>query len=124
MTAHDRTPFYLSHMREAIDRALTYTAVFSSSETFAKDSQALDAVVRTIEILGEAANKISQANPDFITAHPDIPWQAMRTMRNKLIHDYFTVDPVVVWQTVKTDLPAVKEKIIVLITQLLQDEEG
>ena len=114
MTA-SRTPFYLDHMRDAIDRTLTYISPFNSAIDFAADQQALDAVIRAIEILGEAANKISQSDPDFISRHADIPWKQMRTMRNKMIHDYFTVDPLVVWQTVKTDLPPLR----VRITQLL-----
>lgn len=110
-----RTPFYLDHMREAIDRALAYTEPFTSADAFAQEAQALDAVIRTIEILGEASGKIDQSDPDFITAHPDIPWKQMRTMRNKMIHDYFTVDPLIVWQTVKMDLPPLRETISALL---------
>ena len=115
MTA-SRTPFYLDHMREAIDRAIAYTQPFDTAYAFARSPQALDAVIRTIEILGEAGGKIGQSDPEFITAHPEIPWKQMRTMRNKMIHDYFTVDPLVVWQTVKMDLTPLREAIIALLT--------
>jgi len=83
----------------------------SAATTFAANSQALDAVVRNLEILGEAANKINQVDATYFEAHPEAPWQLMRAMRNKMIHDYFSVDPVVVWQTVQNDLPGLREKI-------------
>ncbi len=116
MSKPERTYGYIGHMIEAIDRALIYTAPFDTAAAFGQNSQALDAVIRTIEILGEAANKISQHDPDFISAHPDIPWKSMRTMRNKMIHDYFSVDPMVVWQTVKTDLPSLRDRLNALLT--------
>jgi uncharacterized protein with HEPN domain len=102
-------------MIEAIDRALSYVTPFASAAAFAQDQQALDAVIRTVEILGEAANRISRHDPDFVTAHPEMPWLPMRTMRNKMIHDYFTVDPLIVWQTVKTDLPPLRALIVTLL---------
>ncbi len=70
-----------------------------------------DAVIRNIEIVGEAARQIQQHSPEFVTAHPELPWIEMRGMRNKMIHDYFDVDVKVVWGTVKQDLPALKKKI-------------
>lgn len=115
MTGAGRTPDYLGHMLDAIDRAVTYSAPFSTADAFAQNQQAVDAVIRAIEILGEAANRITRDNPVFLDAHPDIPWKEMRTMRNKLIHDYFSVDPLVVWQTVKSDLPALRVQLQALL---------
>jgi len=112
----ERIPVYLQHMLDAIDRALTYVEPFDSSTVFGANSQALDAVVRNLEILGEAANKINQADSTYVQAHPEVPWQLMRAMRNKMIHDYFSVDPLVVWQTVQNDLPELREKIAALAT--------
>ena len=61
------------------------------------------AVVRLIEIIGEAASKLSA---DFVAANSHIPWREMIGMRNRLIHAYFDVDLDIVWTTVNDDLPA------------------
>ena len=111
MTKQERIPIYLEHIADAIDRATAYVKPITTVEAFAQNAQAIDAVVRTLEIIGEAANKIHQADPDYLAQHSEIPWAAMRTMRNKVIHDYFSVDPVIVWNTVKADLPRLREQI-------------
>jgi len=61
-----------------------------------------DAVIRRIEIIGEASNRIDQTLRD---SYPDLPWSQMIGMRNLLIHEYDDVDPEIVWTTVKQDLP-------------------
>lgn len=72
-----------------------------------------DAVIRNIEIIGEAASRIQRQAPEFVKAHPELPWVQMRGMRNKMIHDYFDVQVDVVWNTIKEDLPRLKSKSIV-----------
>ncbi|HNS18739.1 MAG TPA: DUF86 domain-containing protein [Bacteroidales bacterium] len=67
-----------------------------------------DAVIRNIEVIGEATKKITQ---QFTQSHPDIPWQDMAGMRDKLIHHYLDVDLDVVWRTIEVDLPLLKELI-------------
>lgn len=70
------------------------------------DTQCQDAVIRRIEIIGEAARRVSE---DSREAHPQLPWQAMVGMRNVMIHDYDDIDLGVVWETVQNDLsPLVK----------------
>jgi len=66
---------------------------------------------RNIEIIGEAARQIQQNAPEYVTAHPELPWIEMRGMRNKMIHNYFDVDVNVVWGTVKQDLPVLEKQI-------------
>jgi uncharacterized protein with HEPN domain len=67
-----------------------------------KDRKTIDAVIRNIEIIGEAASHI----PDQVQQqHPDTPWFLMKGMRNILIHEYFGVDIDVLWKTVHEDLP-------------------
>lgn len=61
-----------------------------------------DAVVRALEVVGEAAGHISK---EFQDAHPEIPWHKMVGMRNRLIHEYFRVNYAAVWDTVRNDLP-------------------
>ena len=62
-----------------------------------------DAIVRTLEVIGEAAMKISQETKD---AHPNLPWKELVGMRNRLIHEYFRVDIEKVWETVTRDVPS------------------
>lgn len=100
-----RVPEYLEHIFEAIDRASAYVQDIPDPASFEKNGMARDAVVRNIEIIGEAATKILKADPAFIARHPEIPWQQMSAMRHRMIHDYFEVDYEIVWLTVKADLP-------------------
>ena len=70
------------------------------------------AVCRSLEIIGEACNKI---NPDFKAVHPHIPWREMSDIRNKIIHHYFGVDYDIVWDTVITDIPVLQEWITTIL---------
>ena len=65
-----------------------------------------DAVIRNIEIIGEATKKISKP---FTQSHQEVPWSEMAGMRDKLIHDYLDVDLDVVWKTIEVDLPLLNE---------------
>lgn len=103
----ERDRNYLQHMLAAIDLVLKFTSDLSYEE-FEKNDMALAAAVREIEVIGEASYKLSDA---FQEAHPDIPWHAMRGMRNHLIHGYFDIDIKLVWQTAKERLPELKEYI-------------
>jgi uncharacterized protein with HEPN domain len=71
-----------------------------------------DAVIRRFEIIGEAVSKISA---DFKSAHPQIEWQLMKDMRNKLSHEYFGVSMNTIYSTIKQDLPFLLEQIKKLI---------
>ena len=64
------------------------------------------AAERTIEIIGEAAGKLSK---QFRTAHPDMPWDAIIGMRHRIVHEYFRVDLLTLWHTVDYDLPNLKD---------------
>lgn len=106
-----RIPDYLAHILEAIDRATGYIKAMPNAAAFEQDGLTQDAVVRCIEIIGEAATKILKADPAFVAAHPEIAWQQMSAMRNRVIHNYFDVDYEVVWRTVMDDLPGLAERI-------------
>lgn len=114
----DRLKDYLRHIVQAIDRATLHVADIASQNDFENDLKASDAVVRCIEIVGEAATKIAKVAPSFVASSPDVPWEAMSTMRNKLIHDYFEVDYGVVWRTIKVDLPPLRAQIVKLLNGL------
>lgn len=56
-------------------------------------------------IIGEAATKVMDVDPEFVSAHPEVPWRNMRGMRNRIAHGYFEINLDVVWDTVQTALP-------------------
>jgi len=92
---------------EAIAKIESYTGEMSYDE-FIKDGKTRDAVIRNLEIVGEAVKNI----PDDIKEnYPDIPWKAIAGMRDKLIHSYFGVSISIVWETIKNDLPSLKRQI-------------
>ena len=111
----ERVEDYLEHIAEAIDRATRYLEPVPDFEEFQQNPQVQDAVVRNLEIIGEAANKINSTAPDFLQQHPELPWAQMRVMRNVAIHEYFYVDLQIVWKTVKEDLPRLKQQIDALL---------
>jgi uncharacterized protein with HEPN domain len=109
-----RVPEYLQHILDAIDRASAYVAGMDL-EAFERDTRTQDAVIRSIEIVGEAANKTRLADPEFAARFPDVPWDVIYGMRNRIVHDYFEVDLEIVWQTVQQDLPALRTQIAELL---------
>jgi len=97
----------LQDIREAIDRVLSYTEGFEYSD-FLNDDKTQDAVVRNIEIIGEAAKLLSEeAKKGF----PDIPWEDIAGTRDKLIHDYFGVNIDIVWGIITDDIPLLRTKL-------------
>ena len=103
---------YLTDIRDAIDKVLTYTA--KGRDAFFAESVTQDAVVRNIEIIGEAVRGVLASTR---RAHPEVPWQDISDMRNKVIHDYFRVDLKVVWDVVERDLPALRRQIEALLSK-------
>ena len=97
---------YLTDIRDAIDRILDYTSKVRGD--FIVDPRTQDAVVRNIEIIGEATRGVSDVAR---TAHPEIPWRDMADMRNRVIHDYFRTDLDVVWDLVTNDLRPLRQQI-------------
>jgi len=101
---------YLQHILTATERINEYTATLSE-ETFLADELVQDAVIRNIEIIGEASNRIGMRHPEFVVAHPEIPLSSAYQMRNAVAHGYFEVDLEVVWATVIADLPRLAEQV-------------
>ena len=88
-------------------------------ENFRQDNKTVFAVVRALEVIGEAAKKI----PDNIKKRfSDIPWRHLTGMRDKLIHDYSGISLGIVWKTVKDDLPALKPMIIRVLEEIEKEE--
>lgn len=98
---------YLEHIIEAIAKIERFTKGISRFD-FDHNVMIQDAIIRNLEIIGEATKKISN---EFSQSHLEIPWSEMAGMRNKLIHDYMDVDLDVVWKTIEVDLPLLKELI-------------
>ncbi|KAF0216754.1 MAG: hypothetical protein FD174_3577 [Geobacteraceae bacterium] len=85
-----------------------------SYDQFCADRKTLNAVVRSLEIIGEATKKIPA---DIRTRNPELPWIEIAAMRDKLIHEYFGVDLEIVWETVQNDLAPLEGA----IRQVLED---
>jgi uncharacterized protein with HEPN domain len=97
---------YLEHMLEAIKSVLGYAE--PGEEIFFAEKMRQDAVVRNLEILGEAAKKIS---PALKQKHPDVPWKKIAGTRDKMIHEYFGVNLRLIWDVAEKELPKLEKKI-------------
>ena len=71
-----------------------------------------DAVIRTLEVMGEAVRKVPESTR---SAHPEIPWRQIAGTRDRVIHGYFTVDLGIVWEIVETELPSLRERLARLV---------
>lgn len=102
----------LRHMLDAAKAACTFIHAKTRAD-LEHDLMLMSALTRQLEILGEAAGRVSR---DFQEKHSQIPWHKIIGMRNRLIHAYFDVDPDVVWQAVTVDIP----NLIINIETLIQ----
>jgi uncharacterized protein with HEPN domain len=109
-----RVADYLQHILEAIDNIQTYTAGMDLA-AFMADRKTQDAVIRNLEVFGEACNNVVKNHPAFATQHATVPWGFAYEMRNALAHGYFTVDHAIVWQTVQSDLPQLRQRVLTLL---------
>ena len=80
-------------MRAAINRVEPYTKGLNR-ETFLQDEKTIDAVVRNLEVLGEAARQMPE---QFVNQHPGVPWRLIAGLRNRIVHDYFGLDLEIIW---------------------------
>ena len=108
---------YLEHILEAIRRINEYTDDVSEI-TFLQSDLIQDAVIRNIEIIGEASRNIERYHQGFTTEHQDIPWSDLYWMRNRVSHGYFAVDLELVWKTLERDIPELQEQIQKIYKQL------
>lgn len=101
---------YLLHIRDSIVRIEAYTA--RGRDAFFAETMVQDAVIRNLEIIGEAVKNLSA---DLRAGHPEVPWPRIAGMRDVLIHDYFGVRLETVWNAVALRLPALKRQVEVLL---------
>lgn len=107
----------LLHMRDAAQQAAAFLegAIRASLD---EDTKLVFALVRAIEILGEAASKIST---ELREEHPEIPWPLIVGMRNRLIHAYFDVDLDILWETVTEHIPPLIEQVEAILAPPSQE---
>lgn len=98
---------FLNHIAEALKRTVSYTEKMTC-EDFLGDTKTQDAVIRNIEIIGEATKNLSDTVRD---RYPEIPWKGLAGMRDRLIHQYFGVNLDIVWNAVKEELPEILSQI-------------
>ncbi len=90
---------------EAIASVRSYTAGMTF-EQFATDKRTVDAVIRNLEVIGEASRRL----PAYVrNRHSDVPWAEMGALRNLLLHEYLGVDASILWSTIQNDLMALEE---------------
>ncbi|HEY1931017.1 MAG TPA: DUF86 domain-containing protein [Acetobacteraceae bacterium] len=99
-----RTTDYLDHMLDAVRRISFYLDGVDRL-AFDADTRTQDAVIRNLEVIGEAARNVQRHDPAFVAAHPELPWALAYRMRNVLSHGYADIDLDVVWSTARNDLP-------------------
>lgn len=92
---------YIDHIFHSIDRIKSYLKD-KDYQSFSQDFLTQDAVVRQLEIIGEATKRISR---EFRDNYPQVPWSDMAGMRDILIHDYIDVDTDIVWKTASESIP-------------------
>ena len=107
---------YLQDILSNIEHAEKFVTNLSFDE-FIKNYQVNYAVVRCLEIIGEACKQIPQT---IRNKYPEIPWQRIIGIRNVIVHEYAAVDIEIIWGTVKNDLPVLKNQIQQIITDLTQ----
>lgn len=100
---------YLAHIAEAIERIRRYTAGMDEA-AFLANPLVQDAVIRNLEIIGEANHNIEKHYPAFARAHPDMPLSYDDQMRNAVSQGYFKVDFEIVWRTMQRDLPSLYQR--------------
>ena len=105
-----RDRLYLTHIRDAIEKIVAYTA--EGRDAFMSDPKTQDAVVRNFEIIGEATKRLSD---EAKGRRPQTPWRAVAGFRDILIHDYERVDYLEVWNIVANDLPQLQDAVNALL---------
>lgn len=112
-----KSRIYLDYVQDIVDsiRDIENFVRGMEFEEFKKDRKTINAVVRSVEVIGEASKKI----PVSITAnYPEVPWKKMAGMRDKLIHEYFGIDLEILWKVAKEDIKSIRPSIRKILKEL------
>ena len=109
---------FLKHILECISEIEKNTKKLAP-ENFFQTISIQDAVIRRLEVIGEATKNLPA---DFKNKYPDVPWKKIAGMRDVLIHQYFGVDLELIWEIVEKDLPKFKSQIIKILDSLPEEE--
>ena len=113
MNNTDNTVF-LKHILDCIGKVERYLQGYDF-EKFQNDELVTDAVVRNVEIIGEASNNLTR---DFRSKNPNIEWQKIIATRNRIVHGYATVDMEIIWNITQSNLPSLKTEIEKILENL------
>lgn len=102
---------YLTHMNDCLGRILSYVA--DGRQAFMQSTLIQDAVIRNLQILAESPQRVSD---DLKSAHPEVDWRGMAGFRNVLVHDYLTIDLVIVWNVIEGNLPELQRHVAAILT--------
>lgn len=103
---------YLKHILDAVKKIESYTS--GGRKTFFQSTLIQDAVIRNLEIIGEAVRNLPA---EFRRRHPEVPWRSITALRNVLIHEYFGVELEIVWRVVTRRLPSLKRYVEMLLAK-------
>jgi uncharacterized protein with HEPN domain len=112
-----RAPDYFEHLFQACDRILQYTSEITQDQ-FMADSMVQDAVLRNIEILGEATRNLMECLPDLQSTYPQIPWMDIYAMRNRVAHGYFFINLELVWAVAVENIPELRQQIVSVLEEM------
>lgn len=103
---------YLRHILDAIKKIQSYTT--GGRKEFFQNTLIQDAVIRNLEIIGEAVRNLSV---EFRRRHPEVPWRSITALRNVLIHEYFGVELEIVWRVVQRRVPRLRRYVEMLLAK-------
>lgn len=106
----ERHEEYLGHILEAVAKIARYMGSLDKP-AFLADDKTQDAVIRNLEIVGEASRRILEECPGFAGQHPEVPWKTIYAMRNRLSHGYLEVNLDIVWDTIRQSLPELERHV-------------
>lgn len=113
-----KDPFvFIHHVSDAIDDILKYRQDVKNLDELRNDPKTFDAIVRKLEIIGEAVNNLAQ---EFLQKYPEVDWAGPVGLRNVLTHEYFDLSLKIIWELIDKNLPVLKAQIL----KILEDENS